>query len=89
MKSILSKKSVKQTWLSYVIGGSFLTAVGLFIGLITRLRQGSIQSYTIGLVLMLLGFASINQATLVRGQREIKKSINDLKEKIDELKEKK
>ena len=89
MKSVLTKRAVKQVWLGYAIAGCTSITAGVFVVLATGIKRGPVQYTTFGLVMMLYGFILINHATLVRGQSEIKKSITNLKEKIDELKEKK
>ena len=86
MKSVLTKKAIKQKWLVYAITGCIVTASGVFVVLATGIKRGPVQYTTFGLVMMLYGVVLIDHAALARGQNEIKKSITDLKEKIDELK---
>jgi hypothetical protein len=90
MKSVLTKRNVKQIWLGYMIAGYVMIAGGLFThwaatikGLTGVIRMAASTSAT---VMILYGLVLINHTMLLRGQSEIKKSINELKEKIDALK---
>ena len=86
MKSVLTKRAVKQIWLGYMIPGYLMTASGVFVVLVIGLKRGPIQYTIFGLVMMLYGLVLMDHARLFRGQSEIKKSIMGLKERIDELK---
>ena len=85
MKSVFTKRYIRQKWWGYRIAGCIMIVAGVFVVLVIWLKRGPIHYTTFGLLMMLYGLVLIDHAALARGQSEIKKSISDLKEKIDEL----
>ena len=85
MKSVFTKRYVRQKWWGYRIASYIMIAAGVFVVLVIWLKRGPIQYTTYGLLMMLYGLVLTDHVALARGQNEIKKSISDLKEKIDEL----